>query len=168
MSQTARRFVLFILLLGMAGTTTELMLLEHDEDLNQWIPLVVLGAGFVSLGWLAVLPGSAAVSVVRIVAACFILSGIVGVVLHYQANLEFQREVDPSLTGWALWQKAIRAKSPPGLAPGVMVQLGLLSLVYTFRHPGALTGGQALSSNETEGQALSSDVTGARPRRSET
>lgn len=135
MTDMARRFVLLILLLGMIGTTSELVLLEHDEDLNQWIPLVVLGAGLVSLGWLAALPGAAAVGVVRIVAVCFIASGVLGVVLHYQGNLEFQREVDPSLAGWALWQTAIRAKSPPGLAPGVMIQLGLLSLVYTFRHP---------------------------------
>jgi hypothetical protein len=136
MTDRVRLFLLAILLLGMVGTTSELFLLEHDEDLTQWIPLLVLGAGIASLGWLALRPGAAAVGVTRIVAVCFILSGVMGVVLHYQANLEFQQEVDPSLTGWALWQKAIRAKSPPGLAPGVMVQLGLLSLVYTFRHPG--------------------------------
>jgi len=140
MSDTIRRTILFILLLGMTGTTAELILLEHDEDLNQWIPLIVLAAGFLSLGWAVLRPGPVALTIVRIVAACFILSGVVGVVLHYQANLEFQQEVDPSLTGWALWQKAIRAKSPPGLAPGVMVQLGLLSLVYTFRHPVSAVG----------------------------
>jgi hypothetical protein len=56
-------------------------------------------------------------------------------VLHFKANIEFQSEVDPSATGWPLWMKAIRAKAPPALAPGVMIQLGLLGLVYTFKHP---------------------------------
>jgi len=27
------------------------------------------------------------------------------------------------------------AKTPPALAPGAMIQLGLLGLVYTYRHP---------------------------------
>ena len=71
--------------------------------------------------------------------AFFLLAGIVGMALHFQANLEFQTELDPSASGFPLWLKAARAKAPPALAPGVMVQLGLLGLVYTFRHP-ALTG----------------------------
>lgn len=142
MSDAVRRLVLFILLLGMIGTIIELVLLEHDEDLKQWIPLLLIAAGIVSLLWLALRPGAAALGVVRILAVCFIMSGLLGTVFHFQANLEFQTEVDPSITGWPLWQKALRAKAPPALAPGVMIQLGLLSLVYTFKHP-AMDRGQS-------------------------
>jgi hypothetical protein len=35
----------------------------------------------------------------------------------------------------ALFWQAIRAKTPPLLAPGAMVQLGLLGLAYTYKHP---------------------------------
>jgi hypothetical protein len=55
--------------------------------------------------------------------------------LHLQANTEFQLEMDPTLRGWALLKKSIVVKAPPALAPGVMMQLGLIGLAYTFRHP---------------------------------
>ena len=135
MSDSVRRVVLLILLLGMIGTLVELVLLQHDEDVKQWIPLALLAFGIVSLVWLALRPSVTAVGVVRVLATCFILAGMVGVVLHLQASIEFQTEVDPSLSGWPLWEKALRAKAPPALAPGMMVQLGLLTLVYTFKHP---------------------------------
>jgi hypothetical protein len=65
----------------------------------------------------------------------FLLSGVVGMVLHFQVNMEFQLEMDPALSGMALYQKSILAKTPPALAPGAMIQLGLIGLAYTFRHP---------------------------------
>ena len=40
-----------------------------------------------------------------------------------------------SLAGMALFWAAIGAKAPPLLAPGSMVQLGLLGLAYTYKHP---------------------------------
>jgi hypothetical protein len=48
--------------------------------------------------------------------------------------------MDAALSGLALYQKAILAKSPPALAPGAMIQLGLIGLAYTFRHPALQTG----------------------------
>jgi hypothetical protein len=135
MTDTSRRLILFILLLGMVGTLVELVLLAHDEDVNQWIPLVLLALGTLSMVWAAIRPARRVIRLVQILMAFFILAGMVGVVLHFQANMEFQTELDPSASGLPLWMKAIRAKAPPALAPGVMVQLGLLGLVYTFRHP---------------------------------
>ena len=55
--------------------------------------------------------------------------------LHFQVNMEFQLEMDPSLKGLDLYRKAILAKAPPALAPGAMIQLGLVGLAYTFRGP---------------------------------
>ena len=63
----------------------------------------------------------------------FLVAGAAGVYYHYRANVEFQRETDPSLAGRALWWKVLRAKVPPALAPGIMVQLGLIGLVYAYR-----------------------------------
>ena len=48
----------------------------------------------------------------------FVASGFLGVWFHYQVTTEFQLEMDASLTGWALFRKAIVAKAPPALAPG--------------------------------------------------
>jgi hypothetical protein len=39
------------------------------------------------------------------------------------------------LAGWQLFWQAIRSKTPPALAPGVMIQLGLIGLAYTYRDP---------------------------------
>jgi hypothetical protein len=66
-----------------------------------------------------------------------VVGGAAGVVLHYRGSLEFQREMDPTQSGWELFTKVMHAKAPPTLAPGAMAQLGLVGLVYTFRHPAA-------------------------------
>ncbi len=68
-------------------------------------------------------------------AAC-IAAGALGMVLHFQSNREFQKEIDPSLEGWPLVVTVLRAKAPPALAPAAMIQLGLVGLLCTYRHPG--------------------------------
>jgi hypothetical protein len=134
-----RTLVLAVLLLGMAGTAVELVLLNHNESLDQMIPLGLLGLALLPLVWLAVRPGKLAVRAFQATMVLFIVAGLTGVVLHYRGNMEFQREVDPSIGGGDLFWKVMRAKAPPALAPGMMVQLGLLGLTYAFRHP-ALSG----------------------------
>jgi hypothetical protein len=69
----------------------------------------------------------------------FIAAGLAGVYLHYQGSVEFKLESNPSLAGWQLFWQAIRSKTPPALAPGVMIQLGLIGLAYTYRHPALFT-----------------------------
>jgi len=36
------------------------------------------------------------------------------------------------MSTWELLEKILRAKAPPLLAPGMMLQLGLLGLAYVF------------------------------------
>ena len=67
--------------------------------------------------------------------ALFILSGFVGTFLHFRANIEFEVEMYPGLAGFELYWKAIQGASPPSLAPGAMIALGLLGLIYMYRHP---------------------------------
>jgi len=135
MSDAARRILLGILLLGVSGVTVELLLLGHDEDVYQIIPLVLTGATLVMSAVVAFKPTQGTVRLFQAVMMLMAISGLVGMYLHFQVNMEFQLEMDPSLTGRALYQKAILAKTPPALAPGTMMQLGLIGLAYTFRHP---------------------------------
>ena len=128
-----RRFLAAILLLGMSGTAIELLLLQHDEDRIQLVPLVLLGAGIAAVAWQVIARSRLGATVVRLVMVLFLGAGTAGVYYHYQANVEFQREGDPSLAGRALLWKVLQAKVPPALAPGVMIQLGLLGLAYTYR-----------------------------------
>ena len=131
-----RRGILAVLLFGTLGMAVELLLLAHYEEFDQLIPLVLAAAAVGTLAWTTLAPGPAALLALRAVRAGFVLADAVGVVLHFQANAEFQREIDPALGGLALVWKVVQAKAPPALAPGVMVQLGLLGWLYAHLHSG--------------------------------
>ena len=135
MSDAARRILLTILLLGIAGVSLELWLMAHTEDVYQLIPLWLAAGGVVTAAIVAARPSIGTVRLFQAVMTLFLISGVVGMGLHFQVNIEFQKEMDASLSGLPLYQKAILAKSPPALAPGAMIQLGLIGLAYTFRHP---------------------------------
>lgn len=130
-----RRFLMAILVFGMLGTTAELLLLAHYEDAKQLIPLALIGATLLVLAWHAVAGRAASVRALQLMMLAFIGAGLVGVVLHYLGAMEFALETDPSLRGSKLFWKVIQAKAPPALAPGVMVQLGLVGLAFAYRHP---------------------------------
>lgn len=134
--QAVRRWLLAILAIGMAGTAIELLLLKHDEEWKQLVPLVLLGLGLVTVSWQALRPSRGSLLALQLVMGLFLAAGLAGVFFHYRANVEFQLEGDPSLAGRALLWKVLQAKVPPALAPGVMVQLGLLGLAYTYRFKG--------------------------------
>jgi uncharacterized membrane protein HdeD (DUF308 family) len=135
MTDAARRILLAILLVGVTGITVELLLLGHDEDLNQLIPLVLAGAAVIASIVVSARPSAATVRLFQFVMVLLVISGGVGMYLHFRATSEFQLEMDPNLAGFALFKKAVLAKAPPALAPGAMSQLGLIGLAYTFKHP---------------------------------
>lgn len=143
MSDTARKILFGIFLIGVGGLATELWLLNHYEELDQVIPLGLAAAGAVTVLVAAIKPTPVTVRMVQVVMLLFVFSGVLGVWFHYRATTEFQLEMDPSLRGWALFRKAIVAKAPPALAPGSMIQLGLIGLAYTFRHPVFRGGGSS-------------------------
>ena len=135
MTDAARRILLGILLLGVIGISAELLLLSHTEDATQWIPLVLNDLTVVMSAVVFFRPTGPNIRLFQMVMLLMIISGAVGMYLHLQANMEFQLEMDATLAGWALLKKSIVAKAPPALAPGVMMQLGLIGLAYTFKHP---------------------------------
>ena len=130
-----RRFLLVIFLVGVVGAGVDLFLLEHFEDKLQLIPLALLGLSLLVLIWHVIHRGAASLRVFQVVMLLFVIAGLVGLVLHYQGSAEFQLEVNPDLNGSELFWKVIRAKAPPALGPGAMINLGLLGLAYGFRHP---------------------------------
>jgi hypothetical protein len=128
-----RALLLALVTIGMVGTAVDLLLLDHYEEVWQFPPIVmiVLGLGVVAWVWYS---GSAnAMTAMRISMVLFLATGAAGMLFHYNGNREFQREMDPSLGGWALFVKVMRAKAPPALAPAAMIQIGLLGLLYTYR-----------------------------------
>ena len=132
-----RLLLLGTFLVGVVGVGVELLLIEHYEEIWQLSPLLLLLAALLTLGWYGLRRSAAALRAFRVVMLLFVVSGFVGVLLHYQGNTEFELERNPAIAGLALFWESVRGATP-ALAPGTMIQLALVGLAYTFRHP-ALT-----------------------------
>jgi hypothetical protein len=133
-----RQMMLALVLLGAVGLLVELGLLEHFDSATQWIPLALLTVVVGAVAAVRLRGGPKTVRFFRGIMALCVVAGAVGVVLHYQGNVEFEIERDGSLHGLQLFWEAIRGATP-SLAPGALSQLGLLGLAYTFRHPALRT-----------------------------
>ena len=129
--ESLRRWLFWVLVLGLVGTGTELLLLEHYEEPWQVVPLGLIACAISVFGWHRRRRGARSRRVLQVLMVLFIIGGSLGVGLHFSGAAEFQREIDPAIGAWDLVKKAMRAKAPPVLAPGVMLQLGLIGLVYT-------------------------------------
>ena len=132
---TLRRIVLGLAAFGTLSMTVELLLVGHYEDANQLIPLVVAGLGLVAFLWTAVSPTVAALRLLQFAMLLYAGSAVIGVTLHYKANVALQHETRPDLKGLELVTKVVTSAAPPALAPGFMLQLALLGLAYTYKHP---------------------------------
>ena len=130
-----RRFLLALFLFGLLGLVAELLQVKHTEDAWQWAPLLLILASLLVLGWHAADRRATSLRVFQGTMILFLLSGVAGVLLHYQGRAAFQLESSPSLSGLNLFWEAMQTQSPPALAPGIMIQMGFLGLLYTYRHP---------------------------------
>jgi hypothetical protein len=128
-----RKLLLALLAAGCAATGVELLLLGHFEELTQIVPLVLLAAGLAIAAWHLV-SARASVPALRWLMVAFILSGGVGITLHYRGNVEFELEMYPSLAGMELIGKTLTGATPV-FAPGTMALLGAvgLSALYGLR-----------------------------------
>jgi hypothetical protein len=127
-----RLWVLGVLALGLIGTVTELILLEHYEQPLQFVPLVLIALAVVVLAWHAMRQDIASLRALQIVMGLFVLAGFAGMAAHFNGSAEYQLELNPDMSNWELLEKILHAKAPPLLAPGMMLQMGLLGLAYAF------------------------------------
>jgi hypothetical protein len=129
-----RGLLLAVLVFGMIGIGIELLLLEHTEEFWQWVPILLLALGIIGSAAVAIRPHRAAVRFFRLVMLLFLVSGAVGLFLHYTGNAEFELEMRPTLGGFELFQRSLMGATP-ALSPGTMALLGLIGLLYTYGHP---------------------------------
>jgi hypothetical protein len=127
-----RIVILSVLVLGLLGTVTELVLLEHYEEPLQFVPLVLIVAALATLIWHVRRPGTESLVALQIVMALSVLAGFLGMLAHFHGSAEYQLELNPEMPTGELLEKILRAKAPPLLAPGMMIQLGLLGLAYAY------------------------------------
>lgn len=129
-----RRILLWLVLVTSVGLLLELLLLEHFEDPWQWLPLGILAVVLLAIPAVFRRPRRGALRAFRALMLLCVVAGAIGVVLHVKGNVEWELEQDPALRGLALFWQAIRGATP-ALAPGAMAQLGLVGLLFTYRHP---------------------------------
>jgi hypothetical protein len=132
-----RRALAAILIFGLFGTEVELFLLKHTDGFWQLVPVVLVGLTLLLAIWAAMQPSPTSLGILRTVMAVFLVVGVIGVYQHFTGNVGYEKESNPGLAGSELYSAAAMG-STPLLAPGVMLQLGLIGLLYTYRHP-ALT-----------------------------
>ncbi len=130
--ETLRRWIAVVLVLGMLGTIVELILLEHYEQPLQLVPVILILAGGGALLWHSRSQDQASRMTLIAVMAVFVVSGFAGFVAHFLGSAEFQLELNPDMGTGELLAKILRAKAPPLLAPGMMIQMGLLGLAYVW------------------------------------
>jgi hypothetical protein len=129
-----RQLLLLLVFIGVVGLEVELALLRHAESFTQWIPHVALFIGLLSTAVVYFRPRRETLKAFQVVMLAFLIVGILGVFLHLKGNVEFALERDSSLSGAKLLWKALRGATP-ALAPGALAQLGLLGLLFSYRHP---------------------------------
>ena len=120
--------LLALFLLGSGGTLVELLLLDHLESWTQWIPVVLFGAGIVLGLWSA---RTDRYGPLMLAGALYVVAGAVGIYLHLDGNRAFELEMYPDLTGLSLLAETVTGATP-ALAPGTMIQIGLLALVIAW------------------------------------
>lgn len=129
-----RRGLLVLLVIGAAGLIGELVLLEHYEDTLQFVPFGLLTLTLLVTAWHWVSGSRTSLRALQAVMLLLVVAGPIGIFLHLRGNFEMEREFDPSLLGLDLWTAVIRGEAPT-LAPGTLVQFGLLGLLYAYKHP---------------------------------
>ena len=131
---TIRKMLFATLIVGIIGTAGELVLLGHVESPTQWIPFIVLGAAALVMAWHRLRPSARTVLAMQMAMAVFVVTGVIGVGMHLNGNIEFERELHPDEGGIEFIRKTV-AGATPLLAPGSMVLLGLVGFAHSYRHP---------------------------------
>jgi hypothetical protein len=129
-----RQLLLLLVIAGAGGLLVELALLKHYDGAWQVTPLVLLLAALV-MGiavWLR--PRPRVLKLFGVTMGLCVAGGLLGLILHYRGNMDWALERDPTLTGLPLAWKVLRGATP-ALAPAALAQLGLLGLIYLYRHP---------------------------------
>jgi hypothetical protein len=124
-----KQVLMAALLFMMTGTAMELYLLDHYEDTLQLIPLLCIGAALLLVVVLWFRRTAVLLGIFQLVLGLTALSGLYGAFLHLRANYEFELEMKPTLSGWALFAESLSG-ALPALAPGSMIVLALMGYAY--------------------------------------
>ena len=132
--KTIRLILLITAILTMIGLEAELFLLGHFKALLQLAPVIVIAVGLGSIAWYGLARTGTTIRVFQVTMSLCIASGVIGMVFHLAFSASEARKKQISLYGMRLIREALTGAAPP-LAPAALIQVGVIGLAYTFRHP---------------------------------
>lgn len=128
-----RRFLLVLAAFLFGGTVVELGLVNHTEDLVQWIPFVLCGVGLLVVVSVLVRPRGPTVKSLRVWMLLVVVGSLFGVYQHVTNNIAFEREINPTASSSRILRQALGGANPL-LAPGMLAVAALLALAATYKH----------------------------------
>ena len=129
-----RKVLLATVVISLTGAEIELLLIGHVLPLLQLIPVFLIALALAALIWYAISRNGQSMRVFQGTMVLCIISGVAGVFLHLAFSAATETKKDPTVSGMKLIRLSLTGKAPP-LAPAVMIQIGLIGLAYTYRHP---------------------------------
>ncbi|HEY5884451.1 MAG TPA: hypothetical protein VIT88_07170 [Pyrinomonadaceae bacterium] len=128
-----RKFLLLLTISLLAGALAELWLVGHTEDPIQLIPFVLAVVAIVVCLLVYFWPSTGTIQVMRVWMLVVVLGTLLGVYLHIEGNVAFEREVDPNApTSRLVWQGL--GGGNPLLAPGILAIAALVAVAATYRY----------------------------------
>jgi hypothetical protein len=138
-----RAGVIGLVVLGLVGTTLELVFLAHWDSTAQsivWPGVIAIAVG---LGLLLIVPRRATITLVRLLSVAVLAIAALGIWFHVQENLgagpldrHFADRWDSMSGPEQLWAASTGSVGPaPVLAPGALAEISLALLLATVAHP---------------------------------
>ena len=135
-AEVLRRLRLFLLALTallFVGTLLELWLVNHTEDVVQWVPFVLAGGGLLLTFIVILRPQPAIIRLLRWWTLLLIAGSVFGVYEHVSNNISFEREINPNASQNRLLWRGLSGPNPL-LAPGTLAIAALLALAATYKY----------------------------------
>ena len=133
--RVVRLFILAAVAVALIVTEAELLFVGHTASNNgQVIAVVLVAAGLIVTTWHAVARNTPSIVVFRFAMYLFLVFGVDGILTHYHAAIQAVLKSQPALAGLPLLD-AVLSGNIPLVAPGMLIQIGLLGLIYTFDNP---------------------------------
>jgi hypothetical protein len=129
-----RASLLGIVLFGLVGLIIELVFLKHTDGSLELLPIWLMVGALAVVIWDGIRRSAASRGMVALVMAAFVVTGLAGVILHYRANVGYEQDSNPGEGKNEVYKKAVMGATPT-LAPGAMVELGLVGLLFALLQP---------------------------------
>lgn len=129
-----RHAALALAALAALMTPLELVLTKHYTQTAMLVPFALVGLVLLAIAAVLLRPSPPTLRLFQAVMGLLFIGSALGVFFHLRGNLEVALDIDPTLSGLGLFWRVLGGAAP-ALAPGLLAQVGLLGLLFTFRHP---------------------------------